>query len=238
MNALVHKYWAALTLLVLGAVSAMAAPVPVGRIAVLQYVSGSVSIQPRGTGNWAAAVPNQQVAVTDNVWTDKDARAEINVGTGTLRMNSQTSLTLANLDRSTVQLRLNKGTLHLHIHHLFGGEVYEVNSRNGVFTVTKSGDYRFDVDPKADVTTITVWKGEGTVSGERPVAKVHAHEQVRLHAVSAAYEKHKDPAPDGFDQWCRTRNKLQDRAYPYPYGYPYPPGVIVYGRPGPWGYVR
>ncbi len=240
MNVLGRKVRAVLTLLLCGAVFAIAAPgAPGGRVAVLQYINGAVSIQPHGSGSWVAATAHDPLKNADNVWTDKAARAELNVGTGLMQLNSETSLTIVNVDRGTVQVRLHQGTLNLHVHHLFGGEIYEVDSSNGSFTLTKSGDYRFDVDPKAGTTTITVWKGQGSVSGELPAMRVKAHEQVRLAAAAAAYERHKDPAPDAFDEWCRVRNQRADSAYPrvYPYPYPYPPGVVVYGRPGPW-YAR
>lgn len=239
MNVLVRKHWAVLMpLLLFGTVLAAAAPP--GRVALLQYITGAVSVQPRGTGVWVAAIANRRLTTSDNVWTDKDSRAELNVGTGMLRMNSETSLTIVNVDRRTVQVRINQGTLNLHVRHLFPGEIYEVDGSNGIFTLTKSGDYRFDVDPRADTTTITVWKGEGSVSGEHQAVRVRAHEQVRLPGVAAADKPHKAPAPDGFDEWCRVRDQRQDSAYPrvYPYPYPYPPGVVIYGRPGPWYFTR
>ena len=232
MNGLVRKSSVVLVLLLCGAVLAAAAPPR--RVAFLQYINGSVSVQPNGTGSWVKAASDRALGVGDNVWTDTASRAELNLGTGLLQMNSQTSLTLVSVDPASVQLRLNQGTLNLHVRHLFGGEIYEVDSKNGSFTLNKSGDYRFDVDPKTDTTTITVWKGEGTVSGDRPTKKVHAHQQIRLSGITAAYESHGTPKPDGFDEWCRIRNKRQDSVYPY--GYPYPPGVVVYGRP--WFYGR
>jgi ferric-dicitrate binding protein FerR (iron transport regulator) len=235
MNFFARKYWAALMPLLFGAILATAAP-QAGRIALLQYVNGAVSIQPGGTGSWVAAAANRPLSISDNVWTDKASRAELNVGTGLMQLNSETSLTLVNVDRGTVQVQLHQGTLFLHVRHLFDGEIYEVDSSNGTFTLTKSGNYRFDVDSKANTTTITVWKGEGRVSGDRPVVRVKAHEQVLL--AGTAVERHKNPKPDGFDEWARVRNQRQDsaypRVYPYPYPYPYPPGVVVYGRPGPW----
>lgn len=241
MNVFVRKYWVAVIPLLFGAVLATATPF--GRVALLQYINGSVSIQPHGTGSWVAAVTNRPLTTGDNVWTDKASRAELNVGTGIMRMNSETSVTIVDIDSRTVQLRIHQGTVHLHVRHLFPGELYEVDSSNGSFTLKKSGDYRFDVDPKADTTTITAWKGEGSVTGERPAVRLRAHEQVQLTGTAAAYERHDAPKPDGFDEWCRVRNERQDSTYPrvypypypyaYPYPYPYPPGVI-YGRPGPW----
>lgn len=223
-----RKCWVLILLL---SAAALSAAVPYGRVALLQYVYGSVSVQPGGTGDWVAAVPNRRLTITDNVWTDKNSRAEVNLGTGIMQLNAETSLTIVNVNNRTVQVRVNQGTLYMHVRHLFGGEIYEVDSHNGEFTLTKQGDYRFDVDPKADSTTITTWKGEGSITGEHRAVRVRAHEQVRLSGTAAAYEKHDAPAPDGFDEWCRVRNQRQDKAYPFPYP---PGGVIIYGRPRPW----
>src|SRR5580658_5433261 len=60
-----------------------------GRVARLQYMSGSVSIQPQGTGDWVSGSVNRPLTNSDNVWTDKDSRAELNVGTGILRMSNE-----------------------------------------------------------------------------------------------------------------------------------------------------
>src|SRR5579885_1028608 len=45
---------------------------PPGRAARLQYMSGSVSVQPRGTEDWVAGTLNRPLTISDNVWTDKE----------------------------------------------------------------------------------------------------------------------------------------------------------------------
>src|SRR6201988_4585249 len=131
-------------------------PDPPGRAARLQYMSGSVSIQPRGTEDWVAGTLNRPLTIADNVWTDKESRAELNVGTGTLRMGDETSLTLTNVTNSSVQVELHQGTLNVHVRHLFGGEIYEIDTPNLAFTIQKSGEYRLDVDPNGAPTVVTV----------------------------------------------------------------------------------
>ena len=54
-------------------------------MARLQYMTGSVSIQPRGTEDWVAGSVNRPLTTSDNVWTDKSSRAELNIGGGVLR---------------------------------------------------------------------------------------------------------------------------------------------------------
>jgi len=219
-------------------------PYPPGPVARLSYVSGSVSIQPRGVGNWVIGNVDHPLAVADNVWTDKNSRAELRVGTGVLRMNGETSLTLSNFGRGTVQVMLHQGTLNLRVFHLFEGEIYEVDTPTLAFTLQKSGDYRFDVPSGGDTTLVTVWKGEGTATGDAPAVRVRAHERARFTGTALAHEIHPAPAPDGFDGWCNVRDARESHP---PFGPYVAPGVIGYPAPyppyrpwvwvGPWGWT-
>ena len=83
---------------------------PSGRVARVQYMDGQVSTQPGGVNDWVAANTNRPLTTSDRIWTDKNSKAELNVGDGFLRMNSETSLTLTNVSDNTVQLELDQGT--------------------------------------------------------------------------------------------------------------------------------
>ena len=131
-------------------------PDPPDRAARLQYIQGSVSIQPQGTGDWVEGALNRPLTNNDNIWTDKNSRAELNVGSGILRLNSESSLTLTTVGDNAVQVELHQGTLTLRVRHLFDGEIYEVDTPNLAFTVQKNGEYRFDVDPNGDASVVTV----------------------------------------------------------------------------------
>src|SRR5215469_99204 len=74
------------------------------RRAVLQYISGEVSVAPSTTNEWAAARLNQPLTPSEYVWTATNSRAEINVGDGFLRMNSEASMTFLALILSNVQV--------------------------------------------------------------------------------------------------------------------------------------
>jgi FecR protein len=203
-----------LLFLSLSAVLALADSDPPGRVARLQYVSGSVSIQPHGQDEWVSGTVNRPLTNSDNIWTDKDSRAELNVGDAVLRMNSETSLTITNISDNTVQVQLHQGTLNVRVRRIYGGEIYEVDSPNIAFTVQKSGEYRFDVDPDADNTRVTVWKGEGDATGDGPAVHVKSHQQARFSGgTSLAHSIDEAPDPDGFDDWARVRDRRQDNSY-------------------------
>jgi hypothetical protein len=94
---------------------------PSGRVARLGYMTGSVSVQPQGTGDWVQGSLNRPLTNGDNIWADKDSRAELNLGTGVMRISSETSLTLTNVTNDAVQVELHQGTLNVHIRKLYGG---------------------------------------------------------------------------------------------------------------------
>ena len=142
-------------------------PDPPSRAARLQFMSGSVSVQPHGTDEWTAGALNRPLTNSDNIWADKNSRAEISVGTGLIRIDSESSLTLTNIDENMVQLQLHQGALNLHVRRLYDNEHYEVDTPNQAFTILKPGDYRFDVDSDADKTVVTVWRGEGESTGNQ-----------------------------------------------------------------------
>lgn len=201
-----------MVLLVATSIAAWAADPP-GRVARLEYMTGSVSVQPQGTEDWVQGSVNRPLTNADNIWADKDSKAELNVGTGLLRIDSESSLTLTNISNEAVQVQLHQGSLNVHIRHLYEGEVYEVDTPNMAFTITKSGDYRFDVDPNADSSLVTVRKGEGEATGQGPGVKVKSGEQARFTAGNSMTHQVQDaPRPDGFDDWCKVRDQREDNS--------------------------
>ena len=200
-----------LLLLLLSATVLWADDDPPGRVARLQYMSGSVSIQPQGTQDWVAATLNRPLTSSDNIWTDKQSRAELNVGTGIFRMDSESSVTFSNLSDRTIQVQLHQGTLSLHLRKLYDGEIYEIDTPNMAFTVQKSGDYRFDVQPEGDTSSVTVWKGKGDATGEGPAVRVEAKERATFNnGTSMAHTFSAAPELDGFDDWGLVRDKREN----------------------------
>ena len=199
---------------------------PPGRVARVQYMSGQVSMQPGGVNDWIAASMNRPLTTADRVWTDKDSRAELNVGDGFIRMNSETSLTLTNVSDGTVQMELDQGTLSLTVRHLEKGEIYEVDTPNFAFTVMKTGVYRFDVYPNQDESWITVRNGYGEATGKGPAVRVNSGMQVRFRADnSLQHTAYSAPARDGFEDWAQVRDKRLDDSLSARY---VSPGVIGY----------
>jgi hypothetical protein len=186
---------------------------PPGRVARVDYMQGEVSVQPHGTDDWVQAETNRPLTISDNVWADKDSRAELDFGTGFMRINSETSLTLTNVNNDVIQVSLHQGMLNVHVRKLYSGETWEVDTPNMAFTLSKAGEYRFDVDPNSDSTRVIVWKGEGEATGQGPAVKIEEGQAMQFNnGTSMTHEALNAPQPDGFDEWCQVRDKRLDQS--------------------------
>jgi FecR protein len=185
---------------------------PPGRVVYLQYLAGEVSVQPHGIEAWIQGSIFRPLTNADNVWADKDSRAELNLGSGRIRIDSETSLTLTKVTDRSVQVELHQGVLNLHVRRLGDGEIYKIDTPNLAFTLTEAGDYRVDVSPNEDSTVVTVRQGEGQATGHERAVRVHAGERTEFRGNSLAHPVREAPREDGFDEWCQDRDRRFEHA--------------------------
>ena len=138
---------------------------PPSRAGRVGYTQGTVSFQPGGEGDWLDAVPNRPLTTGDNLWSDRGSRAEVQVGSTSIRLGSETSVTLLDLESNVTQLRVSVGTLFFRVRHVGSDETFEVDTPNLAFNVTEPGQYRIDVDENGDQTIATVWHGGAEITG-------------------------------------------------------------------------
>src|ERR1700739_803205 len=129
---------------------------PPGRVARLNYIQGSVSFQPGGESDWTPANPNRPLTTGDNLWADRDSRGELHIGSSSIRIGRETGVTFLNLNDRTVQIQLAQGTMNVRVRRLEGGDEFEIDTPNLAFTLERAGEYRIDVDPNGNATSITV----------------------------------------------------------------------------------
>jgi hypothetical protein len=211
---------------------------PPGRAADIRNVMGQVSIQPGGVDDWVDAAINRPLTTADKVWTDKASRTELNLGNSALRLSSETSLTLTNITDQDVQVELDQGTLNLSVRQIYDGEIYEVDTPNMAFTLSRAGNYRFDVDPNGDTTLVTVRNGAGDATGDGPSVSIRSGQQVSFsNGQSMQSEMNGAPAPDGFDDWCRVRDDREMHSESAQYVSPDVVGAEDLDENGTWANV-
>src|SRR5690348_13357976 len=169
-----------LWLLLASALLAPAQSDPPGRVGRLSYMSGEVSFRPGDVDDWIGADMNRPLTTGDHLWTDEGARAELHIGTAAIRLQSRTAFEFLNLDDSNVQIRLAEGSLNIRLRSLAEREAFEVDTPNLAFSLLRTGEYRIDVNPDSQTTTITVRGGEGEVTGGGQAFTVHSREQAQI----------------------------------------------------------
>jgi hypothetical protein len=196
-----------------GATASAAATDPPDRVARLNYMAGAVTTEPAGTSNWSYAQLNRPLTTGDQLWTDRNARAELHIGSTAVRMDASTSLDILNLDDRTAQLKVAQGTLSTRVRELPDGAAYEIDTPNLALALNAPGDYRVDVAPDGSSTTVTVRSGSATAYGENGQMPVAAGQQIRFAGTGLqTLADGAAPPPDAFDQWTDARDEAEDRS--------------------------
>jgi FecR protein len=186
---------------------------PPGRVARLSVTNGEVSFNPAGTDDWVSAVTNRPITTGDKLWTDKGARAELQVDSAAFRLAGETGLSFLNLNDQTIQLSITEGTVSIRVRRLGDGENIEVDTPNLALSLLRPGRYRVNVNEAGDTTIVSVRDGEGEVTGGGSAYTVHPGEQGYFSGndtLDADIEGL--PDADDFDNWCDERDLHEDHA--------------------------
>ena len=211
---------------------------PPGRVARLGYSVGSVSFQPGGEGDWVQAVPNRPLTTGDNLWADKDSRAELQTGSTSIRMDSETSVTFLDLDDRMTQLKLSQGSIIVRVRHLDDEDQFEIDTPNLAFQIQRTGEYRIDVSADGNETDATVWRGRGEVTGGGASYVVVAGQRARFTGTDQLeHEIDQIPNRDDFDEFAFQRDAREDRAESSNYISPEMTGAEDLDEYGHWRYV-
>jgi hypothetical protein len=127
--------------LLCGTTAAFAQATAPERAGRLSYVEGSVSVQSPGLDGWAPAQVNLPVTTGSALWTEPGARAEVQVGAASLRIDSETELSVARLDDQALEVAVSQGAVNLHRPTISDGPIW-VDTPNGPVILAEPGFYR------------------------------------------------------------------------------------------------
>ena len=83
---------------------------PPARVARLANTSGNVSFTPAGEHDWVQAQLNRPIVTGDKLWTADGARAELQIGSSTVRLDYQSNFDFLNLNDQIAQMQLTHGS--------------------------------------------------------------------------------------------------------------------------------
>jgi len=184
---------------------------PPGRVARLNFIEGSVSFQLAGSDDWISANPNRPLTTGDNLWVDRSSRAELHIGSTSVRLGSETGISFLNLDDRTIQIQLAQGTIEIHLRRWDSDSAFEVDTPNLAFTLTRAGEYRIQANPDGDRTIIVVREGEGEVTGGGETFDLRAGQRYIFRGVEVlSYDVEEAAGFDDFETWCQERDQREN----------------------------
>lgn len=197
--------------LVLGAFAAPIWADPPALVARMDLFEGTATLLPAGSSAWTYANINRPLSNGDQVWIGAASRAEMVAGSTAVRLGANTSLSILALSDAATQLKLTQGTFEVHVREPMQGRSFEIDTPNLAFDLQMPGDYRVDVDPSQDTTTVIVRAGEGTAYGTGGASyPVGSRQLVRFSGTALIPDEAMfNPPFDGFDRWVDMLNRRE-----------------------------
>jgi len=208
---------------------------PPGRVGRLSEVNGTVWVYAPESGEWIAASRNRPVTTGDRLSTDKDGRAEIRVGSTTLRVAANTELEVLQIDDDHLSLQLHSGSLAARLRSRETARQFGVATGEGRFLVDRGGSYRFDRTD--DTSQVTVVNGQAQFEGDRTALTVLPGQRAefwRDPPEAPTQYSITEPVRDGFSDWVASLDQRDDRSVSTRYVSPEMTGVEDLDRYGRW----
>ncbi len=185
---------------------------PPGRVARVSVALGTVSLEPAGSDQWVADVLNRPLTNDDRLWSDRESRAELHVGSTAIRLGAETGVGILNIDDHAVQLRLSSGTLQVRVRSLEPDETLEIATPAASVAVLRPGSYRIDVNERGDELHVAVLQGQVAVTDANGAQTVDGGQLADFYGSVDQMQLGDLPPGDAFDQWTSERDRREDRA--------------------------
>ena len=213
--------WLVLAALFLAATAARAGSLPgelpalAGRLSTL---AGDVRWFDRDSGAWvqsseAQPLRNWPLAPGDRLRTGAGGRAELRIGSTTLRLGADAELWLPRLDEQAVLLHLQAGSLALRLAEIDrdGFGPVEMLTREGRWLPQRPGHYR--LDRERDATQASAWRGELRFESRDSTLNIGAGRRADLWQDAGGTTRYAWAGieRDGFADWV-ARDERQDDA--------------------------
>ncbi len=195
------------TLLLLSGGRIFAQQDPPSRVARLNYINGSVSMEPAGVDDWAPAELNRPFTIGDYLYADQNSHAELHLDVAVIRIGPQTSFGFLNLDDRTVQLKLTEGDMYIRMRNFGSDQAFEVDTPNVAVTLLRDGIYRVRVDANGNMSFVVVREGQAQITGGGQAFTLNPDNSATLTGTDQlSYDIELAPQQDEFDQWCQQRD--------------------------------
>ena len=207
---------------------------PPDRVARLSDLSGQVWLFAPETNEWVGVDRNRPLTTGDRIATDNGARAEITLGSTTLRLDSASELEIVQLDDSRYLVHLHSGSVAARLRNAQSVGEFVLETDEGSFRAQTIGRYRFDRFEQS--SDLTVNAGQAVFEGRNSALPLTTgqHAQFWLDASGAPQYNMVEPVRDAFAAWNDDRDRTVERPVAVRYVSPEMTGAEDLDRYGAW----
>lgn len=186
---------------------------PPGRIGRIAWLSGSgsgaVSLYNPETGESYSAPLNHPLTSGDVLTTGPGSQAEIQIGSMTVRLDSDTTLDFSRIDDEQVRLYLSGGRAIAKLPSRDVAREFELNTPNGRFNANDAGIYRFDAD--ANSSSATAYYGSLHFESKDSSLEIGAGQSAQFWQTGQGGDQTRyrlsTAINDDFTQWSAARDR-------------------------------
>jgi hypothetical protein len=189
-------------------VAAQELPGRVGRIADTE---GTVWLRDGDDREWTAAVRNRPLTGRDHLATDNDARAELHIGSSTLRVGPATEIEFVELDDERIQVAVHRGSVALRVRSDQVADELTLLTDDGRLRPLRAGHYRVDVEPASSFAQ--VWSGELRFEASDSTLVINAGQRAEFWRArdGRTHYSWADEGRDAFGAWALGRDRDEMR---------------------------
>lgn len=196
----------------LSALAVQAEDDPPGRVGRLAEMKGQVWLLEAGQGEWQTAERNRPVTTSDRLATDADSRAEVQIGSTTVRLDQGSDLEVTRLDDERIELTLHGGAASLRVREAEVASELLLLTPEGRFQPRAPGLYRIDRTDRGSLAAAT--RGElDFESGDSQLA-LRAGQRAELWFDQGDRRTHYNwvgMPNDEFETWVRADDSRDER---------------------------
>jgi hypothetical protein len=183
-----------------------------GRVGRLAQVQGVVQHAPADDPPlWSDAGLNDPVAQGDNLWVERDGRAEVDYGGGQFRLAGDTSVHVSRLDERQLALFIASGRVIVRVRVLESDDSVRVDTPAAQIQLVRPGLYRIDIAADSPQTTVVVREGEAQVAMSTATQRVLPGQSVVVSGVDGEQADVRTAGGiDGFDGWSAARDRIYE----------------------------
>lgn len=193
------------------ALSAPALADPPGRVGRLAWQStpGSLTLDNQGRGESFRPGINQPLTGGDVLRTERNARAELQIGSMTLRLDGGTTLELARIDDERVSVYLRDGHLIVKLAAPETAGEFELTTPNGRFTAdpTAREASLFRVDTDGNGSSATTYFGALRFAANDADVVIAAGQRADFGYAGPTRYRWSTPTRDEFMHWSAARDR-------------------------------